>query len=169
MKTLFNYILILSIISLILTTSCKKSSHDHNPYPYRSVIPDTNRFAIPYAYYAVNGYTTYYYPNSNIISSQGNYQNGSPSGYWKQYYANGNRMKEGNYANGQLSGNWIFYYSSGIKKEEGNYQNNIKSGTWTSYYENGIKSSQGNYSNGNKDGQWNYYNSDGTLNNTVNY
>ena len=169
MKYPFNYILFLTCISVALISSCRKSSHENNPRPYAGVIPDTNRFAIPYSYNWVNGYQTYYYPNSNTISSQGNYQNGAPSGYWKQYYTNGNLMKEGNYSNGQLSGNWTFYYSSGIKKEEGNYQNNIKSGTWTYYYENGIKSSQGNYVNGNKEGQWSYYNIDGTLNNSTSY
>lgn len=169
MKRYLNIILFYVSFLLALTVSCTKSSHDHNPYPYSGIIPDTNRFAIPYTYYGVNGYTTYYYPNSRTISSQGNYQNGSPSGYWKQYYSNGNLMKEGNYSNGQLSGNWIFYYPSGIKKEEGNYQNNIKSGNWTYYYENGKISSQGNYSNGNKQGQWSYYNTDGTLNTSTTY
>ena len=168
MKSPFKHILFLGVISVALA-ACSKSSHDSHPYPYSGVIPDTNRFTIPYTYYGVNGYTTYYYPNSRIISSQGNYQNGSPSGYWKQYYANGKLMKEGNYSNGQLSGNWIFYYPSGIKKEEGNYQNNIKSGNWTYYYESGILSSEGNYANGNKEGQWSYYNTDGSLNNTTYY
>jgi antitoxin component YwqK of YwqJK toxin-antitoxin module len=169
MKSRLTYILFSAGISVVLMAACTKSNHDYDPHPYVSSIPDTNRFAIPYTYNSVNGYRTYYYPNSNTISSQGNYQNGSPSGYWKQYYANGNLMKEGNYSNGQLSGNWIFYYSSGIKKEEGNYQNNIKSGNWTYYYENGKISSQGNYSNGNKEGQWAYYNTDGTHSSTIVY
>lgn len=164
-----NYMLFLVSVSLTLGVSCTKSSYDHNPYPYSHVLPDTGHFAVPYTYYGVNGYTTYYYPGTNTISSEGNYQNGSPSGYWKQYYANGNLMKEGNYSNGQLSGNWIFYYHSGTKKEEGNYQYNIQNGHWTYYYENGSISSQGNYSNGNKEGEWKYYNTDGTLSNTVTY
>lgn len=151
--------------------SCKKPGHQYDPYPYRytGVLPDTNRFAIPYTYYTVNGYTTFYYPNSTVISSQGNYQNGSPSGYWKQYYPDGRLMKEGNYSNGQLSGNWVFYYPSGIKKEAGNYQNTVKSGTWTYYYEDGSISSQGNYSNGVKEGQWTNYNPDGSLSSTISY
>jgi len=156
------------IVSVLLLASCHKK-HDEPYYythPYPAVLPDTGHFVVPYANQNVNGYTTYYYPNTNIISSQGNYQNGSPSGYWKQYYPNGNMMKEGNYSNGQLSGNWIFYYSTGVKEEEGNYQNNTKNGNWTTYYPNGIMSSQGNYVNDVKQGQWNYYNTDGTPNPT---
>jgi antitoxin component YwqK of YwqJK toxin-antitoxin module len=145
--------------------SCNKSSHNDAPQPNYSYVPDTAKFAIPYAYYNINGYTQFYYPNSYVLSCEGNYQNGTPSGYWKQYYANGRMMKEGNYSNGQLSGYWKFYYASGQINEEGNYQNNIKSGTWKYYYPNGQISSQGDYSNGTKSSGWTYYNSDGTVQN----
>jgi len=155
------------ITVIILISSCAKKNQMNEPQP--GFLPDTNRFNIPTTYSFVNGYTTFYYPNSTIISSQGNYQNGNPSGYWKLYYSNGNLMREGNYSNGQLSGYWKFYYSTGVEEEEGNYQNNIKSGNWIYYYPSGIISSEGNYSNGVKQGQWTYYNTNGTVSSSVSY
>ncbi|WP_299255097.1 hypothetical protein [uncultured Cytophaga sp.] len=159
-------LIIIGLIAIASSlASCNRSSHNEPPRPNYSYVPDTGRYVVPYAYYNINGYTRFYYPNSYVMSSEGNYQNGSPSGYWKQYYANGLMMKEGNYSNGQLSGYWKFYYPSGQIKEEGNYQNNKESGTWKYYYSNGQISSEGDYSNGVKSSGWMYYNSDGTVQN----
>lgn len=169
-KTTQLYLVLIALTALLLV-SCHTSSRNEQPRPYYnySYVPDTSRFGVPYAYYNANGYTRFYYPNSSIISVEGNYQNGTPTGYWKQYYASGKMMKEGNYSNGQLSGYWKFYYESGQLKEEGNYDNNIKSGTWKYFFENGQISSEGNYSNGNKSSEWKYFNPDGTLLNAVMY
>ncbi len=149
--------------AVLFLIACRKHNDAPYPYNYYSIVPDTNRFVVPNTHTNTNGYKVSYYPNSNIKSAEGNYENGHASGYWKMYYSNGRLMREGNYSNGQLSGYWKFYYANGYKKEEGNYQNNIKSGNWIYYYSTGIVSAQGNYSNGVKEGEWSYYNTDGTL------
>ncbi len=164
---------LLPLSTLIAFSSCYRS-HDDNPYPYPyyspyTVLPDTNRFVAPYTNYNANGYTTFYYPYTSIKSSEGNYEHGVPSGYWKLYYPNGHLLREGNYSNGQLSGEWKFYYPNGLTEEEGNYENDIKSGNWIYYYNTGIKSAEGNYSNGAKEGEWTYYNTDGTVSSTASY
>ena len=166
MKYLPLYILFLGVI---LSSSCNR--HRHDPYPYYAypVIPDTNRFHLPYTNPSVNGYTKYYYPGTGILSSEGNYENGTPTGYWKFYYSNGMLMREGNFSNGQLSGYWKFYYSNGLLKEEGNYSNGIPTGYWKYYYANGHLSAEGNYSNGIQQGAWKYYYVDGSLEMTTTY
>ena len=150
--------MIVAFIATLFILSCKKQERPqpiyagspYDPYrygypygspyyPYPNNYPDTNRFALPYTAWNVNGYVKYYYLNTGIILSEGNYEAGRPSGYWKIFYPNGRMMREGNYSNGILSGYWKFYYDNGFMKEEGNYSNNIKSGTWKYYYPNGIK------------------------------
>ena len=138
-------------------------------YPTPDGYPDTNRFNLPYTSTYANGYTKYYYPHSNTLVSEGNYENGAPSGYWKVYYDNGKLLREGNYSNGYLTGYWKFYYVSGCLKEEGNYENNVRSGTWKFYYPNCIEASEGNYQNGDKSGEWKEYNENGTFRGTVTY
>ena len=164
---LLSALLLLSVISL---ASCYRK-HDSDPHPRNAYnyIPDTNRYSVPMIYANVNGYKYSFYPYSNIKSSEGNYEHGVASGYWKLYYSDGKLLREGNYSNGKLSGYWKFYYPNGLKKEEGNYQNNIKSGNWIYYYPSGIISSQGNYSNGVKEGEWSFYNEDGSLNYKTSY
>ena len=162
--------LILFIVLVTILSSCnKKSKGDPRPRHYYTSVPDTNRFVPPTTNSNVNGYVYSYYPNSNVVSNEGNYQRGVPSGYWKSYYADGKLYREGNYENGRLSGYWKFYYPNGLKQEEGNYQNNVKSGNWIYYYPNGTISSEGNYTNGSKQGEWSYYNEEGSLNTKTSY
>jgi antitoxin component YwqK of YwqJK toxin-antitoxin module len=182
MNTLYTPVksaLAILLVGFLGIVSCKKKEHHisydgyYGPngslYPYPNSVPDTNRFVLPYAYVGLNGYTKFYYPSSGLLISEGNYENGTPSGYWKLYYPNGNLMREGNYSNGTLSGYWKFYYESGLLKEEGNYENNIRSGYWKSYNPNGTLSSEGNYTNGNPQGEWKYYDLQGLLVSTVTY
>lgn len=140
-----------------------------SPQEVVEAVTDTDRFVLPYAPEFYNGYTNIYFPESNRLAGEGNYENGSPSGYWKFYYVDGKKRKEGNFDNGYLSGYWKFYYDNGLKKEEGNYENNVRTGYWHFYHENGKKSSEGNYSNGNKQGEWKYFNEDGQLESTEVY
>ncbi len=169
--------LYLLLLSGLLWCACKKTpppyvddpfyQNRYNPYIYN--YPDTNRFNLPYANPVLNGYTYFYYANSYQLISEGNYQNGTPSGYWKIYYPNGKMMREGNFSNGKLSGYWKFYYNNGNLSEEGNYQNNVRSGTWKSYYNNGKLSSEGNYNNGNREGEWKFFDESGGLTGTKIY
>lgn len=164
--------IILSLLSLL--ASCRKhregplptnyyyyDGSTNNPHYY--TYTDTNRFILPYADRAINGYSKFYYAGTGILISEGNYENGTPSGYWKLYYPDGKIMREGNYSNGQLSGYWKFYYVDGKMKEEGNYTNSIRTGTWKYYHPTGYLSATGNYSNGATHGEWKYYDANGIL------
>lgn len=164
----FSIILIL-LVTAVLSSCHKSSGGDPHPRNYYTSIPDTNRYAAPITSSATNGYIYSYYPYSNTVSSEGNYEHGVPSGYWKTYYPSGRLLREGNYAHGKLSGYWKFYYQNGLIQEEGNYQNNVKSGNWIYYHNNGQVASEGNYANGAQQGEWRYYNMDGSLNHQTTY
>ena len=56
-----------------------------------------------------DGYKTYYYPNTNRVSSEGMMRNGKPDGIWKAYWVTGVLKSEGRWVNAQLDSTWVFY------------------------------------------------------------
>ena len=75
-----------------------------------------------------NGYNTFYYPNSNRVSSEGNMRDGKPDGYWKTYYPTGVPQSEGNRIGSLLDSIWVFYTNTGDTAEIINYRLGKKSG-----------------------------------------
>jgi antitoxin component YwqK of YwqJK toxin-antitoxin module len=68
------------------------------------------------------GYWEEYYSNGNL-DSKGNYINSSRDGYWEWYHANGNLWMKGKFVNGNRDGYWEFYWENGKLWQKGNYIN----------------------------------------------
>ena len=79
-----------------------------------------------------NGFNTFRYSNGNK-SSEGNFLNGKPEGFWKNYYESGILKSEGKRTNHLLDSIWLFYFDNGLLKEKVEYQNSKKNG-WTNKY-----------------------------------
>lgn len=69
-----------------------------------------------------------FYYGDGTVSSEGNFLNGKPVGYWKTYYPNGNLKSEGNRLSDALDGKWIFYDVSKDTTEIIHYRNSLKNG-----------------------------------------
>jgi antitoxin component YwqK of YwqJK toxin-antitoxin module len=67
-----------------------------------------------------DGYQVFKYPNGNK-SSEGNFRNGKPDGFWKSYYVTGIVHSEGRYRSFQLDSIWIFFDQSGDTTEKISY------------------------------------------------
>ena len=73
--------------------------------------------------------------------------NNKKTGYWEQYYENGDIWSKGNYLNGLKNGYWEKYWFNGLLKSKGNYLNDQRTGYWELYYQYGNISSKGNFIN----------------------
>lgn len=69
----------------------------------------------------------------SYLLAEGNVDDGTPNGFWKYYFSNGELWKEGNYTTGRLHGFWKVYYENGNLREEGHYENCQPNGFWKAY------------------------------------
>jgi antitoxin component YwqK of YwqJK toxin-antitoxin module len=83
--------------------------------------------------------------------------------YEKEYYEDGNLLKEGPIVNNKRDGRWKSYYRDGTLWSEGDYANGEREGLTKSYFPNGALRYEGNFTKGVKSGQWNFYNENGTF------
>jgi antitoxin component YwqK of YwqJK toxin-antitoxin module len=75
-------------------------------------------------------------------------ENNQKTGYWEEYYSNGNLRRKGNYLNGKRDGYWEEYWFNGNLSSKGNYKNNKSHGYWDFYHFNGDLMCIWNYKNG---------------------
>jgi uncharacterized protein len=108
------------------------------------------------------GYWEEYYNNGNL-HTKGNYVNGNVDGYWEYYHRNGNLLSKGNYVDGERYGYWEIYYSNGKINSKGSYKNGEREGYLEEYYANGQLSYKGSYKNGYREGYWESYYDNGKL------
>lgn len=118
---------------------------------------------------SLQGFTVHSFTNSNVIESEGNYDSGIPSGFWKFYYPDGRIHMEGNYSNERKNGFWKSFNQAGFLEWEGNFTNCIRDGFWKFYYPNGQLKSEGNFTNAIKNGNWKFYFDNGVLDTELNY
>ena len=83
--------------------------------------------------------------------------------YEKEYYDDGNLLKEGPLENNQRHGLWKTYYRNGNIWNEGSYMKGVRQDTIKSYYTNGNLKYIGLYDQGQKTGTWLFYDESGTL------
>jgi len=71
-------------------------------------------------------------------------------GFWIFYWYNTKlKLSQGNYQNGKKEGLWTYWHTNGRKALEGNFQNGKKEGIWTRWHrENGQEKSKEVYRNG---------------------
>jgi antitoxin component YwqK of YwqJK toxin-antitoxin module len=83
--------------------------------------------------------------------------------YEKEYYEDGNLLKEGAILENQRHGTWKAYYRSGKLWNVGSYDRGVRSDSIVGYYPNGNVKYRGLYTDGQKSGSWMYYDESGEL------
>lgn len=114
-----------------------------------------------------NGFVTFYYPETKIISSQGYMKDGQPDGYWKNFYQNGIIKSEGNRKNFLLDSTWKFYDDSARLLVSINYKNGKKNGIKTTYRQGEVI--EENFFNDVKEGFSHYYHANGKIRISINF
>ncbi len=107
---------------------------------------------------------------TNVISS---FENGSPkverdyklvnnnliSIYEREYYEDGNLLKEGSLnEDKKRNGLWKSYYRDGVLWSQGDFVNGIREGITITYFASGKKYYEGYYTKGKKSGMWKFWN-----------
>ena len=83
--------------------------------------------------------------------------------YQREYYEDGNLLKEGAIENNKRHGIWTSYYRNGKKWSEGEFVEGKMEGNTTSYHENGQVRYTGSFEEGKKSGEWRFYDEEGEL------
>lgn len=83
--------------------------------------------------------------------------------YEKEYYDDGNLLKEGPIIKNKRHGNWKTYYRSGKLWNEGKYYEGMRDDTIKGYYPDGKLQYKGLYNNGDKTGVWLFFDENGKL------
>jgi antitoxin component YwqK of YwqJK toxin-antitoxin module len=83
--------------------------------------------------------------------------------YEKEYYDDGNLLKEGNIANNKRHGEWKSYYRNGKLWNIGKFENGVRSDSIIGYYPNGVLKYRGIYKDGQKSGTWELFDEDGNF------
>lgn len=85
------------------------------------------------------------------------------TGFWVEYYDNGNIRSKGEYKNGMKTGKWEYFYYNGQLEQTGSYINDVPHGLWTTFCDNGNIIKKGSYLNGREDGEFVEYTCMGEL------
>jgi len=83
--------------------------------------------------------------------------------YEKEYYEDGNILKEGPLVNNQRNGKWKIYYRDGQIRNIVNYDNGVLNDTIIGYNENGTVKFRGIFKEGQKSGTWLIYDENGNF------
>lgn len=76
------------------------------------------------------------------------------TGYWTNWYENGQIFTENNYINGEESGHYVKYYKHGHKRAEGSHVAGRRHGKWIEWHRNDKIQFEGEYINGYVSGKW---------------
>jgi len=87
----------------------------------------------------------------------------------KEYYEDGNLLKEGPIVDNKRDGRWKSYYRDGTLWSEGDYAQGERHGLTKTYFPNGKLRYEGNFKMGIKSGQWNFYDENGTFLKTASF
>ena len=94
------------------------------------------------------------FESDQIIAEGITQMDGTRSGFWKEYWDNGNVRSEGVYIDGVRDGEWTFYRFSGEKEQQGEYVQGDFNGRWTWWYPGGFVHRKEDYSFGELDGEF---------------
>ena len=103
-----------------------------------------------------NGYNVFYFPNGKK-SSEGNFENGKPEGYWKTYFESGILKSEGNRENHLLDSLWKFYREDGALEKMITFAKGKKNGLTYLFNEEGLLIAKEPYKDDLKDGLGLYF------------
>lgn len=108
------------------------------------------------------------YTSDSVLLSEGYYEKGLKSGYWKFYYQSGVLKEQGDYHDGLKSGWWQTFDENAKLIEEASYSRGELSGYFKKYIH-GVISAEGKQFNGRKRGAWKYYHESGEINRIQQY
>ena len=83
--------------------------------------------------------------------------------YEKEYYEDGNLLKEGPLKDDKRNGMWKSYYRDGTLWSEGEFIDGMREGITRSYHPNGQVRYAGSFTDGKKSGEWRFYDENGEL------
>lgn len=83
--------------------------------------------------------------------------------YEKEYYEDGNLLKEGPLKDDKRHGFWKSYYRDGTVWSEGEFTEGKREGIAKSYHPNSQVRYTGSFKNGRKSGEWRFYDENGEL------
>ena len=83
--------------------------------------------------------------------------------YEKEYYEDGNLLKEGPVIDNKRHGYWKTYYRSGTLWNEGLFYEGMRDDTIKGYYPDGTIKYRGIYNNGDRTGVWLFFDEEGNL------
>ncbi len=81
--------------------------------------------------------------------------------YEKEYWDDGNILKEGGLKNGKRHGIWKSFHRDGTLWSEGEFNEGVRQGVSIAYHPNGAKRYHGFFTNGLKSGVWKFYDENG--------
>jgi antitoxin component YwqK of YwqJK toxin-antitoxin module len=81
--------------------------------------------------------------------------------YEKEYYDDGNLLKEGAIMNNKRHGEWKSFYRKGNLWSVGNFDNGVRTDSIVGYYPNGALKYRGFYKDGQKSGTWELFDENG--------
>ncbi len=94
-----------------------------------------------------------YYDQQGKLLSEGKLDSAEQrTGYWKEFYPEGNLKAEGSYLKGQKVAQWKYYHDNGQLEQYGMFVNGKPDGIWKWFYEDGQLFRETNYLKGKEDG-----------------
>ncbi len=81
--------------------------------------------------------------------------------YEKEYYDDGNLLKEGKISENQRHGEWKAYYRNGNLWNIGGFDHGVRADSISGYYPNGNIKYKGFYKEGQKSGTWEFFDENG--------
>lgn len=102
--------------------------------------------------------------NKWVLKEEGHYNNNLKSGYWKDYYLNGNLKSLVFFTDGRPNGSCEVYHENGLIKEKGVFAKNKWVGDYTLYYNTGQIQHQFHFNEkGKREGKQYFYNENGII------
>ena len=151
--------ILILVISLFVLASCgSDNSKDTGDNSVKQT--KTQKIAAPDGEHVISTYTN---EKPKIVRTYEVEGEKRTAVYEKEYYEDGNLLKEGGLKNGKRNGEWKSYRRDGILWSNGNYIEGIRDGITITYHPNGKIYYEGHYSKGSKSGVWKFYDRDGKM------
>ena len=143
MMRMIKKILVLLILPAVILSACNNSNENGQKKPKEVKLKRNEAVVNSY----VNG-------TPQVVRKMEEIDGQKVAVYEKEYYEDGNILKEGPLTNNQRSGEWKIYYRNGQIRNLVNYDNGVLNDTIIGYNENGTLKFKGIFKDGQKTGTW---------------
>jgi len=110
-----------------------------------------------------------YYPDSEILESEGSVLNNQKQGAWKFYYPDGGLKSQGSYQDDLAEGEFEYFSEEGKITTKGGFKKGKWDGLWSWYDKNEFEYHKGHYLNAFRSGQWLWYYANGSISREMYY